>query len=660
MSDRERSFSQGAEAARADCRPHARAGGRPVPGGAATPPGPPRHSYVAALTFTGGIFSGETVSFSPGLNTLIGIRGGGKSALLETLRTVLELPLGGGAEAPSDDRLYKENLVRFAMGGGGGKVTAEIVDRSGQHWTLERVLGEDRARVLLDGKEQPPLTIRESVIRHPVYFGQKDLSRRAADLGGTIAERLAGPRLDDVRRRARRQRRAVEEAFAALSGADGGAAQLEAFRREEADVRRRLGAYAGSGIEGRMRRQLEFAADERAVGRAREWIRDLADALSSAAGGCGEGPPGREGLRASGELAGRFAALRGRLADGLSALRGLRGALAGDCAAEAEAIAGELERLRRGSAEEFAAASRDAAERLKAAGAVPGGDFGPDAFLRDTRRLAALRQSISMLEKAGGERALRENVLREERAKLSRLWREECDALREAVGGPLGEGAAVGVACELHGDRAAFLAKLKEAVEGTGARDAALSALAGRYTDFWALREDFENAKKMFGADPGDVAAAFAGRWKELLTYRVPDKITLTYRGEPLERLSIGQRASALLLFVLNQRDRDLFIIDQPEDDLDNRTLYRDVIRLIRARKPEAQFIFATHNPNIPVLGDAERVLVCRFERGRASVAAGGVDDGEIRNGIVEIMEGGRQAFESRERIYRSWSLRNS
>ncbi|WP_262232418.1 ATP-binding protein, partial [Escherichia coli] len=77
----------------------------------------------------------------------------------------------------------------------------------------------------------------------------------------------------------------------------------------------------------------------------------------------------------------------------------------------------------------------------------------------------------------------------------------------------------------------------------------------------------------------------------------------IEFRGKPLEQHSLGQRASALMLFVLNQQDNDVVIIDQPEDDLDNQTIYDDVIKIIRAMKPRTQFIFATHNANIPVLG---------------------------------------------------------
>ncbi len=122
-----------------------------------------------------------------------------------------------------------------------------------------------------------------------------------------------------------------------------------------------------------------------------------------------------------------------------------------------------------------------------------------------------------------------------------------------------------------------------------------------------------------------------------------------------MQHHSLGQRASALILFILNQRENDIIIIDQPEDDLDNQTIYEDVIKLIRQMKAEVQFIFATHNPNIPVLGDAEQVYSCSFMDDKVSVQAGSVDDSNTQKIIVNIMEGGQEAFNRRKEIYQIW-----
>jgi ABC-type lipoprotein export system ATPase subunit len=102
-------------------------------------------------------------------------------------------------------------------------------------------------------------------------------------------------------------------------------------------------------------------------------------------------------------------------------------------------------------------------------------------------------------------------------------------------------------------------------------------------------------------------------------------------------------------------KENDIIIIDQPEDDLDNQTIYDDVIRVLRDLKTRTQFIFATHNPNIPVLGDCEQIISCRYENKKISAFVGSIDDISIRKHIVTIMEGGDEAFEKRKMIYELW-----
>jgi len=147
----------------------------------------------------------------------------------------------------------------------------------------------------------------------------------------------------------------------------------------------------------------------------------------------------------------------------------------------------------------------------------------------------------------------------------------------------------------------------------------------------------------------------FTKNLKALLVYQAPNKFTIHYRGKELQHHSLGQRASALILFVLSRKENDIIIIDQPEDDLDNQTIYEDVIKLIRKMKKEVQFIFATHNPNIPVLGDAELVQSCSFVDDKLSVQSGSVDNPDTQKTIVDIMEGGQEAFNRRKEIYRIW-----
>ena len=120
----------------------------------------------------------------------------------------------------------------------------------------------------------------------------------------------------------------------------------------------------------------------------------------------------------------------------------------------------------------------------------------------------------------------------------------------------------------------------------------------------------------------------------------------------------MGQRASALILFLLTQKGNNILIIDQPEDDLDNQTIYNEIIKILVSLKGEMQFIFATHNANIPVLGDSEQVLDCSFESTKITVNAGTIDTPESQKAIVDIMEGGREAFKLRKDIYNIWNIK--
>ena len=125
-----------------------------------------------------------------------------------------------------------------------------------------------------------------------------------------------------------------------------------------------------------------------------------------------------------------------------------------------------------------------------------------------------------------------------------------------------------------------------------------------------------------------------------------------------LEDLSTGQKATAVLLLLLIDSDIPL-IVDQPEDDLDNRFITEEIIPKIRQEKQKRQFIFSTHNANIPVLGDAEMIIGLSADveedilRTRINPEhVGSIDSGSIRDLVEEILEGGRDAFENRRRKY--------
>ncbi len=125
-----------------------------------------------------------------------------------------------------------------------------------------------------------------------------------------------------------------------------------------------------------------------------------------------------------------------------------------------------------------------------------------------------------------------------------------------------------------------------------------------------------------------------------------------------LNELSTGLMVTALLYLLLLESEGPL-VLDQPEDNLDNRFISEGVVPKIRSEKRRRQFIFSTHNANIPVLGDAELIVVMRPKGeagdGHANVPPenmGAIDKETAAALVDEIIEGGKEAFETRRLKY--------
>lgn len=127
--------------------------------------------------------------------------------------------------------------------------------------------------------------------------------------------------------------------------------------------------------------------------------------------------------------------------------------------------------------------------------------------------------------------------------------------------------------------------------------------------------------------------------------YRVPGSKE-NYRS--IQSGSPGQKTSALLAFLMAHGDEPL-ILDQPEDDLDNRLIYELIVSQLKEQKLKRQIIIVTHNPNIVVNADAELVLPLEVKNGRSEiVACGSLQNLQLRQAVCAIMEGGQEAFERR------------
>ena len=207
--------------------------------------------------------------------------------------------------------------------------------------------------------------------------------------------------------------------------------------------------------------------------------------------------------------------------------------------------------------------------------------------------------------------------------------------------------------------------RLSEAIESLrGVRDLSLTQFVE------ACRSGAEPLNKTFGITPAQGERLAKAEPEVLMRVEELDlpptttiRLNTAPAGEPpawqaLEDLSTGQKATAVLLLLLLESEAPL-IVDQPEDDLDNRFITEGVVPRMREEKQRRLFLFSTHNANIPVLGDAELIVglsaTGEAAHGRARIAPehmGSIDAKPVRELVEEILEGGKEAFERRRRKY--------
>ena len=610
------------------------------------------HSFILGASFDGGALDGKAVHFSPELNTLIGIRGSGKSSILEAVRYALDIPFGEKAL----DLDYKRNLVGHVLGSG-GKVTIQAVDRRGQQYEIRRIHRE-APDVYVNGVLQPGVSIRETILHKPVYFGQKDLSSTGEGFEKDLVEKLVGDKLSGIRGRIDSQRQKVVQAVEQLKNLSLVDEKKREYGSKKQDAEFRLKFYKDHGVEEKLQKQVEFDSDSRKCGQvgafARQYLSDLEELVGRYEDDLRNQRSHKSEVNVEffhdffaiyDKLIKSFDRIKGALADGWNAL------------GELDEKSAEFETRRDGLKEEFAEIERRLATELRDAGAEA---VRPDEFRQLRKTVDQAAQMLEALDRQESERTGLTQELLQELAALNDLWHEEYKAIQAELDKVNRGHSALEIKGEFKADRDAFVSFMKDLFRGSRIRESTFASLADGFPDFGAMYRELNRASETVGASAPTFEQYFHENLSALLTWQVPNRFLIEYRGKELKHHSLGQRASALILFVLSRQESDVIIIDQPEDDLDNQTIYEDVIKLICSLKPRTQFIFATHNANFPVLGDAEQIISCVCSDDAIAETSGSIDCPALQQQIVDIMEGGEEAFRQRKRRYEIWRPENS
>ena len=609
------------------------------------------HSYIESISFEGGTLSGKTIHFSPELNSLIGIRGSGKSSILEALRYALDIPFN----EDTNDRKYREDLVDFTIGSG-GKVKVSAVDTAGQRYEIRRILREPRSiaySVDSDGAAQDYVSIRETILRDPIYLGQKDLCGSMGSFENSLVEKLIGVKLDDVKARISRQNKTIEGLIEELQKIENTEERLAEQLAIKLDTEQRLELYKDYGIEDRLQKRLNFDADISAMKKGVELVGGFSKRMKEILSEYEEDIRDLAGYESNlnKDLFENYFSTYYMVVDRLESMTEAA-AQAGTIKNGLSAQLSQLENVRQTLSDEFAEIERELAADMKTSDTS---DISAAEFLSLHEKLLSTEQSIRSLTKRSEGISAVEEALAKELDVLSELHLEEFILVENELALLNDDNSMLQLESSHKNDKIAFLNFMKEIFRSSKIREAGLHKLVTDYDDFAAIYKDPEAVKNYIKSGAATFTEIMNTNLVALLTYQVPNRIIIKHKGKELMRHSLGQRASALLQFVLGQKKNDVIIIDQPEDDLDNQTIYEDVVRLILKMKTGTQFIFATHNPNIPVLGDAEQVHSCAFADGKIDVISGGIDNRDQQKNIIDIMEGGVEAFNRRTKIYATW-----
>jgi len=609
-----------------------------------------RHGWIKGIRFQGGSLRDASTTFSPELNTLIGIRGSGKSSILEAIRYAFDL-------TPAEDHEYKTKLVRNALGTS-MEVSVDVRTEDGIDYEIRRQ-ADGRVEILQDGVIQPGISIQGTLFKRVTYFGQKDLASNGDSFEKGLIEKLMGDRLVAVRRDIEIQKAKVKEVLLRSRNAQGIEEKIQATEQAIRDKEFKLDQFRKFGIEEKLQKQRDFGLDARRLSEMVSATKAFDDSLQSV---LAEHQDRLWNLSqyASTQNQAFFGQVR-QIFEGVlnhvKTLNAISSTIQGTDLPALQTKDAEFALLRGGMQSEFAQAQRLIDESLRAEGRE---QIRPEEFLQLSTRLDQERLILTELRKEAERAQESDAALLAQLDALDGLLAKEFELVQEEVNLINAQTSALSVEAIYRGDRDGFKVFLRDLFRGSDLREPTFEKVLTNFADCREVFRALQTLESVLGPSAVRFRDYFERNIEQALLHQVSPSFRVLYKGKELKDHSTGQRASALILFVLGRQDSEVILVDQPEDDLDNQTIYEDVIKLLLTLKPKTQFILATHNANFPVLGDAEMVLACGYASGQVRIQQGGIDDPSIQRKVVSILEGGKEAFNRRKEIYTAWNPRNS
>lgn len=619
------------------------------------PTGQPR-ATLKQISWTGGYLDGVTLPISSDLTALIGGRGTGKSTIIESLRYALNLsPIG--KQAIADHKSIVEKVLRS---GTIVRIDVETVSPTPRRYTIERIV--PNLPVVLDTAGVATSLQPVDVAGLVEVFGQHELAELAGspESVADMLHRFAGETGDEeahdtLLASLKENREQLERAETAL---DDVSEKLSEIPRLEEQVKQ----FTDTDVATRLKDLQRISKDESVFTDATKRTEAITDALDEFAApqltteliaeyeGVDDSPSAKE-LKLVADATTKLAKELEKLSDQ---------AVLAVTTAQAEITAAKT------AWETSVADQRDGhAEVLRK---LHDEGLEPDKYLDTTKALGDLKAK-EPLKAAHTARIKELNKTRVELLKdLAKYERAQLEKLHEAVRvANKATGGVVVVRPVAAPDRSDIIALITSHV--VGARTQIVTAISAEDFSIQVLvnacRTGVDELETLGirGAQAQNLLAAGEALFRPLEELSIGHAVEVrldvsTVDGvkelKDMDSLSKGQRATALLLLLLGASTAPL-VIDQPEDDLDNRFIYDGVVANLRKLKGVRQIIASTHNANVPVLGDAELIISLEGDGQHGKPAKDGIgslDDASIRSQTENILEGGPAAFNARNHLY--------
>ena len=623
------------------------------------------HSYsqIKSIRIEGGYFDGLSAAVSDHLNALIGGRGTGKSTLLECLRYALDVPHKG-----RDAAKLGEQIVQANLGKAGGRVVVELISAASymKPFTVVRRFGEPPRVIDENGNESSFHPGRDLLPRVEVY-GQNEIFELAGspDELARVLDRFL-PDSAEQRSQLESAYRQLKQNGEKLLSAHETRDEIQTMIQQLPKLEEQVRQFKEQGLEERLK-QVPLLEKEKQLGprirselcEVREGHRQFEESLPDLtflSDRALENLPHAELLRRARQI---MEVLNEGSRKKLREIDTLMGQAETDMSVLLDELRDELRTSEMQLEKEFSKLPAVAGIAGTEIGRAYQGLLGEIEQIRPAQtRLRTVNMLVKELEQA------RRNLLGEIsdlRSARTSAKQNAVKLLNKRLKGKLRITIVPG---GLRQPLRAFL----QGLPSVGARRAGWVNEAQGITVMGlaaSARKGMEDLLRQgWGMTPSVAetlsSMSTASRY-ELESIDVDDQVSIelnvSHEGEryrSLEQLSTGQKCTAILHLLLLDNP-DPLVMDQPEDNLDNAFIAERIVQELREAKTERQFLFATHNANIPVFGDAEWIGVCSASDEHAEIPdemQGSIDIPEIRDAVANILEGGREAFLQRKEKY--------